>query len=390
MPSDKHIYVWAISKTTAIFRSIEFNGRLLAMLIGNLRKSLDVAGLGDKAPAFDFDSAQTLYQVLLKPIEDQISTAKHLIFAPAGALSQIPFGALISTKPADAPYSGANWLIRTYAVSHTASASAWKVLRDTRTLARGQEPFVGWGDPLFDFNSRRRSSPSTTRQVNLARASSEVISGDVQRSVVDYSKIPPLPETRDELNSIAAALSANPAADVILGAEATKASILNYSLSGKLQRKRVVAFATHGLISGDLPNVNQPALAMAGTGDEASNPESALLTLQDVLTLRLNADWVILSACNTAAADGQAGESLSGLARGFFYAGSRSVLVTHWAVDSDSAKLLTTGTFEHYTKNPEAIKAESLRHAMLMVMKLPEYAHPAFWAPFALIGDGGR
>ena len=88
--------------------------------------------------------------------------------------------------------------------------------------------------------------------------------------------------------------------------------------------------------------------------------------------------------------DGRAEEALSGLARGFFYAGARSVLVTHWAVETESAKLLTTRTFEHYAANPYAGKAESLRQAMLKVMALPQYRHPAFWAPYALVGDGGR
>ena len=149
-------------------------------------------------------------------------------------------------------------------------------------------------------------------------------------------------------------------------------------------------FATHGLMAGDLPNLSQPALALAATGAEAQDPLGALLTLQDVLGLKLNADWVVLSACNTAAADGRAEEALSGLARGFFYAGSRSLLVTHWAVESESAKQLTTATFDHYTRNPTAPKADSLRHAMLQVMAQPQYAHPAYWAPYALVGNGGR
>jgi len=98
----------------------------------------------------------------------------------------------------------------------------------------------------------------------------------------------------------------------------------------------------------------------------------------------------VLSACNTAAADGRAEEALSGLARGFFYAGSRSLLVTHWSVESDSASLLTTGTFAHQMTNPGARRAESLRQSMLKVMAQPQFAHPAFWAPYALVGEGGR
>jgi CHAT domain-containing protein len=129
---------------------------------------------------------------------------------------------------------------------------------------------------------------------------------------------------------------------------------------------------------------------LAATGLEEQDPLSALLTLEDVLTLKLNADWVVLSACNSAAEDGRGDEAMSGLARGFFYAGSRSLLVTHWAVESESAKLLTTATFAHYAGNPKAPKAESLRQAMLQVMAMPQFRHPAFWAPYALVGDGER
>jgi CHAT domain-containing protein len=165
---------------------------------------------------------------------------------------------------------------------------------------------------------------------------------------------------------------------------------LQASYTGMLVNKRVIAFATHGLMAGDLPHLTQPALALAATGREEHEPLGALLTLQDVLTLKLNADWVVLSACNSAAEDGRGDEVMSGLARGFFYAGSRALLVTHWAVESVSASLLTTETFRHYVANPGAPKAESLRQAMLKVMDMPDYRHPAFWAPYALVGDGGR
>jgi CHAT domain-containing protein len=104
----------------------------------------------------------------------------------------------------------------------------------------------------------------------------------------------------------------------------------------------------------------------------------------------VNADWVVLSACNTASSDGSSEEAISGLARGFFYAGAKSVLATYWAVESNSAVLLTTETFQHHVNQPGASRAESLRQAMLKVMGTRELAHPAYWAPYALLGDGGR
>ena len=181
-------------------------------------------------------------------------------------------------------------------------------------------------------------------------------------------------------------MSANSDFDVILGAQATRTSVLKSSASGQLARKKVVVFATHGLLAGDLPNLNQPALAMAATQNPTDTP---LLTFEDVLSLKLNADWVVLSACNTAGADGRAGEALTGLARGFFYAGSRSLLVTHWAVETESAMMLTTKTFAAYKGDGGVRRAEALRQAMLETMQVSRFSHPAYWAPYALVGEGG-
>lgn len=252
---------------------------------------------------------------------------------------------------------------------------------------------LAWGDPLFNLAlaSNAKSSSGEVRKINLTRAATAVdLEKEDAKSAIKYADIPALPETRDELMAIAKTLGADASRDLILGNKATRESVLAQNKNGNLAKQRVVAFATHGLMAGDLPNLTQPALAMAGTRDDVQNVLAPLLTLEDVLTLKLNADWVVLSACNTAAADGKAEEALSGLARGFFYAGSRSLLVTHWAVDSESAMTLTTETFKNYQSKPTEAKAESLRQAMLTVMSNPATAHPTYWAPYALVGDGAR
>jgi CHAT domain-containing protein len=180
---------------------------------------------------------------------------------------------------------------------------------------------------------------------------------------------------------LARILQADPKRDLVLGADATRASVLKHSASGLMAKKQVLVFATHGLLAGDLPQLNQPALAMAATQDPKESP---LLTLEDVLGLRLNADWVVLSACNTAGADGKAEEALSGLA------GGRSLLVTHWAVETVSAMNLTTKTLAAYQENPNIRRAQALRLAMLDTMNMAQFKHPAYWAPYALVGEGGR
>ncbi len=106
--------------------------------------------------------------------------------------------------------------------------------------------------------------------------------------------------------------------------------------------------------------------------------------------MKLSADWVVLSACNTIAGDRPGAEALSGLARAFFYAGARALLVTHWAVDSAAATRLSVSTFDRLKLEPKLGRAEALRQAMLAYLadtSSPRNAYPAIWGPFALIGE---
>ena len=125
--------------------------------------------------------------------------------------------------------------------------------------------------------------------------------------------------------------------------------------------------------------------------NEPSELDDGLLTASEVAQLKLNADWVVLSACNTAAGDKPGAEALSGLARAFFYAGAHALLVSHWAVESDAATRLTTATFDILQNDPNVGRAEALRRAMLAYMKDttdPLNAYPALWAPFVVVGEG--
>jgi CHAT domain-containing protein len=110
--------------------------------------------------------------------------------------------------------------------------------------------------------------------------------------------------------------------------------------------------------------------------------------------LPLDAEFVILSACNTAAPEGRPGAGgLSGLAKAFFYAGSRALLVSHWWIASDATVLLTTGAIQEFSKNPSIGRAEAMKRAMLKLLDgqfHSDFAHPVFWAPFMIVGEGGK
>jgi CHAT domain-containing protein len=395
LPTQDAVYVWAVANDQpAQFVRVPLGQAQLERMVKLLRTQLDLGGATTAPTQYDSAVAFSLYNQLLAPVAKAWKGKTQVIVAAGGILSQLPF-AVLHTAPGGGSDAKAPWLIQQTAITQVPSLSAWIAIKSLAKAAPAKEAFIGWGDPAFTLQSSASVSPPPVRSVSLSRSSTladlEAAIVTVSPSALQYRDIPALPDTRDELRAIATALAADAQRDVIVGAQATRESVLTANRNGSLTRKRVVAFATHGLMAGDLPNLNQPALALAVTSaTNPADPLAPLLLLEDVLTLKLNADWVVLSACNTAAADGKAEEALSGLARGFFYAGSRSLLVTHWSVDSESATLLTSATFEHYAANPQAPKAESLRQAMLKVMKMPKFSHPAFWAPYALVGDGGR
>lgn len=215
----------------------------------------------------------------------------------------------------------------------------------------------------------------------------DVVNKSVASIDLKTLRLEPLPATRDELMALAKLLKAGENS-LFFGEKATESAVKTTDLS----RYRIVAFATHGLLAGE-SGLAEPALVLTPSNTE-TNIDDGLLTASEIANLKLDADWVILSACNTAGPEGRPGaEGLSGLAKAFFYAGSRSLMVSHWYVESDSTVLLTTRAIQEFSEDPTIGRAEALRRAMQVLMKgdsKPEYAHPFFWAPFVIVGEGGK
>ena len=159
-------------------------------------------------------------------------------------------------------------------------------------------------------------------------------------------------------------------------------------------------FATHALLPGDLDGLVQPAVALsAPTKALGTGKNDGLLTMGEIMGIDLNADWVVLSACNTGAASGKGASAISGLGQAFFYAGARSLLVSHWPVETTSAKEITTGLFDKQTKDESLTRAIALNETVKDLINnktykdkngkdVFSYAHPVFWAPFTVVGDG--
>ena len=177
-----------------------------------------------------------------------------------------------------------------------------------------------------------------------------------------------------------------------LGERATEHGLKALSADGTLGNSRVIHFATHGLLAGETESLVQaraePALMLTPPA-EVTEDDDGLLTASEVTQLKLDADWVIMSACSTAAGEKPGAEALAGLARAFLYAGARALLVSHWYVSSKAAVSLTTGALDELKRKPAIGRSEALRRSMLAMMQAGGAdAHPATWAAFALVGDG--
>jgi len=208
--------------------------------------------------------------------------------------------------------------------------------------------------------------------------------------VADLRSWAPLPETADELCAVAHDLGVDPKTHLYLGAMATETMVKQLSDDGSLAKFKIVHFATHGAVAGQVSGASEPGLLLTPP-ETRGETDDGYLGASEVAGLKLDADWVILSACNTAAGGARGAEALSGLARAFFYAGARSLLVSHWQVASASTVKLITKAVDELKRNPKIGRAEALRRSMLSMIDTgkPYEAHPAYWAPFVLVGEGG-
>jgi CHAT domain-containing protein/tetratricopeptide (TPR) repeat protein len=393
---EKESYVFALTHDESEWKTIALGGEALAQKVAAFRRGLDVnvLFLGDWSGLFDLSLSHELYNALIGPIEPLIRDKRHLMVVPTGALTALPFHLLAAEKPAFAvpqvktardlaAYRDAAWLLKRHAVSVLPSVASLKALRVFGRRDRAKNPLVGFGDPIF--NSEEESRPNAQEKMVVAsRSYPEFWKGmDIDRSLLRM--LPRLPETADELRAVAKNLGA-PESNIHLRADASESTVKESALADY----RVVYFATHGLVAGEVKGLAEPSLALT-LPKQPSEIDDGLLTASEVAQLKLNADWVVLSACNTIAGDKPGAEALSGLARAFFYAGTRALLVSHWAVESNAATALTTSTFDILKSNPTLGRAEALQRAMLAYMNNtsdPRNAYPALWAPFVVVGEG--
>lgn len=418
-------FAWAITRTSAKWVEIPLGAWALFERVVALRCGLDATawrdggalcqkllGVNYPDPAnplpFDLARAHELYHALFGQFADLIR-GKRLLIAPSGALTALPFQVLVTEKPALAipanwgGYRGVKWLGRQHAITVLPSVASLKALRMRNKLGAAREPFIGFGDPALvgapncpkttvpkycPGEAVAAARPASSLGAAIVAALGEYFRGGLA-DVDAVRKLCPLPDTAHELKCVAKSLGAPPER-VTTGKAATETAVK----AAPLKRYRIVHFATHGLLSAETSKFGkglaEPALVLTPP-TVASDADDGLLTASEITQLKLDADWVVLSACNTAGGQKAGAEALSGLARAFFYAGARTLLVSHWEVDSNAATMLTSGAFKELRAAPAIGPAQALRLSMLALMsdkQHPWNAHPAFWAPFALVGGG--
>lgn len=360
-----------------------------AALSGRIRDSVDISDalFLSELPAFDSEASEQLYDIFIAPFEANISDVNSLYVVADGPVSRIPFS-LFSSAPEEGD-KPRRWLIDDVSVSYLPSVSSLPAMASVRERERVSARFLGIGDPALSGEVRVASASA------FAALRSQIQSGPngAKLNTAALCELSPLPDTRRELRTMSEIFQLS-SRKLLLAKEASEENLRALNDDGALAGYDVIAFATHAILPDAAKTDGEAALVLSPPAKcVASDPRNdGLLTASEIMQLTLDADWVILSACNTAAASGADAEPFSGIAKAFFYAGARSVLATHWDVSSDATSTFMQSVFHHINNGVD--RSEAIRLAQLSFRDAPPsdklfFAHPAFWAPFAYVGVSG-
>jgi CHAT domain-containing protein len=351
---------------------VELNEQHAGVLVSKMRNAVEAT---DQLRTFPVGDAYNLYEKLFGPVKDRLAKANHFIIVPSGPLLSLPFGVLVVEPPGHfsrAYYSEVAWMAIRQGLTVAPSVQSFANLRSTAQPSKASSSFIGFGD----FSPHSDSVDAVLKSLDMpetCRAEAAQFASATRER---------LPNSAGELRQVATALGA-PESSLVLGDSFSLATVQKTVLD----KYRIIYFSTHGLLPSKLKCFREPALVVSKPPDARSN---GLLTSSEIAELRLDADLVVLSACDTGGPEGQAGgESLSGLARSFLYAGARSLLVTHWAIlEKPSTELLITSFKRLGSENVSL--AEALRDGQAALIENPNTSHPMIWGAFTIVGDGGQ
>lgn len=320
------------------------------------------AGLTPPEPEFFF------HLLFPGPISEILKDYSTVYVVPTGPLYLLPFEALKDDS--------GRFLIQDRAFAYVSSASLLHLLRvyESDKQDRKLYPFLAFANPVYG----KPKPVDDTAEALQVRSFYNIMRGEIA----------PLPETEQEVSSIKKILEAPDTSKPLrVRSEAACSVLFDLNEKGVLDDYRFISFACHGIIPDQVSGITQPALLLS-TPDPNTN-KVGLLSMSDVFSLKMNADLVALSACNTGRGEKVKGEGVIGLTRAFMYAGTPAVTVNLWSVETVSAQKLIIAFFDGLKKKMS--RAESLRASKLQLLSGREgkmFSHPFFWAPTVIFGDG--
>lgn len=392
-------YGLLITRDTAVSYAIPLGRDAAVEAAMALRAPFEAAD--ERLDPFDVAGSYALFEAMFGPVSKQLLKARHLIYEPDSRLLSLPVSVFVTdqisvdlmrsrsgSRDQAQDYRGVAWLGDKLDSSLVLSAASFLQAR-TFKPSHARQLYLSFADPQLP-RSDPRAYASLLREgaANLAQSEGSDratrICGAVRRSLL---KIDALPDTAKEARVVAASVGASEA-DVVTGAAFNDQSLRSRD---DLSDYKILYFATHALLPMPDACLPEPALVTSlGPGDS-----DALLASSEILNLKLDAELVVLSACDTGGAGAASssatglaggGEALSGLTRAFIYAGARGLIVSHWSVDSAATETLMTGLF----RSRAASVAEGLQTAQAAMQADRPTSHPYYWAPFTIVGDGAR
>ncbi|MFY0637293.1 CHAT domain-containing protein [Maricaulis maris] len=361
-----------------------------------LREALEVPSSTDalRHQVFDLDAGLALYRDIFEPLQPYLDGKRQILVVSDGPLDFLPLHVLPTARPDDwtgtfDDYRATRWLSETYAFARLPAVSSLGALRrEGRAGASGIQPLLGFADPLLSrqIEAQGEAVTETVFEDDLLLS----LSGNGAGALRD---LPAVPQTRQLLERLAETLMAD-SSNLYFAENAQESRIHRLNSEGVLTDYQNIAFATHALIDGAEAGIDEllePALVLTPPmGGRLPFNNDGLLRASEIVGLRLDADFIILAACNTAAPDGSSGsEALSGLVKAFFFAGARSILVSNWPAEASATAILSSRLVEHMVVRDES-RAVALQSAMrhLRENEAEHFSHPALWAPFMVVSDG--
>jgi CHAT domain-containing protein/tetratricopeptide (TPR) repeat protein len=393
---EEHSYLWVASKTSLTSyelpkrADIEKAAReLYALMItpnqqaksADQKRGMRVARVASDAPRLQ-QAIVRLSQIVIAPAAAQLGTKRLLIVAD-GALQYVPFAALTATSGA-----GYTPLVVDHEIISLPSASTLAVLRQELSGRKhASKTLAVLADPVFDSTDERLKKPAAAGKPKPQPSASTAQRGlsiKVQKAATEAGvrneglTIPRLPGTRQEAEKI---LAFAPAAErkQAMDFAASKAT----ATSEELGQYRFIHFATHGFLDSLNPELSGIVLSLV---DDQGASQDGFLRAHEIYNLKLPADLVVLSACQTGLGKEIRGEGLVGLTRGFMYAGAARVVVSLWSVDDEATSELMSRLYSRMIRDGMP-PAAALRAAQIEMLKQPGWEAPYFWAAFVLQGE---